>query len=242
MIEWIKVQNVKTNERNPFPKIRNTNKSQSTISKINIFVKNIIDVQEPDLTSLNHHIYASAVISIQNKCKAPKRNVPKNLAWQECIQKQINTLRSDLETLKNVRNNNNVKISKSRKLRAKYKTKHPEEIQNVLEKIKQTIQAKAARLRRYQKRSRFYKDNNLFKNNPKQFYRNNGKSKIKINKAPSEEEIRSFWEKIWSDSKTNNSQAPWIEKLSKEYEALKEQEWSKITLEDLKHALKSSSK
>ena len=59
----------------------------------------------------------------------------------------------------------------------------PEEIQNVLEKIKQTIQAKAARLRRYQKRS------------PKQFYRNNGKSKIKINKAPSEEEIRSFWEK-----------------------------------------------
>ena len=49
-----------------------------------------------------------------------------------------------------------MKISKSRKLRAKYKIKRPEEIQNVLEKIKQTIQAKAARLRRYQKRSRFW--------------------------------------------------------------------------------------
>ena len=78
--------------------------------------------------------------------------------------------------------------------------------------------------------------------NPKKFYRNNGKSKIKINKAPSEEEIRSFWEKIWSDSKTHNSQAPWIEKLSKEYEGLKEQEWSEIILQDLKHALKKSSK
>ena len=47
---------------------------------------------------------------------------------------------------------------------------------------------------------------------------------------------------MWSNSKTHNSQAPRIEKLSKEYEALKEQEWSKITLEDLKHVLKKSSK
>ena len=103
-------------------------------------------MQEPDLTSLNHLIYASAVICTELcnvKIKAPEKNVPKNLAWQERIQKQINTLPSDLETLKNVRNNNNVKISKSRKLRAKYKIKRPEEIQNVLEKIKQTIQAKA---------------------------------------------------------------------------------------------------
>ena len=73
-------------------------------------------------------------------------------------------------------------------------------------------------------------------------YRNNGKSQIKINKASSEEERRSLLEKIWSDSKTHNSQAPWIKKLSNEYEALKEQEWSEITLEDLKHALKKSRK
>ena len=49
------------------------------------------------------------------------------------------------------------------------------------------------------------KDNNLFKKNPKQFYRNNGKSHIKINKAPLEDEIHYFWEKIGSDSRTHNS-------------------------------------
>ena len=133
----IKVQNVEKSERNPLPKFRNTNKSQSTISKFNIVVKNIIDEQEPDLTSLNHLIYASAVISTElsnEKIKAPKRNVPKKLAWQKRIQKQINTLRSDLGTLKNVRNNNNVKISKSRKLRGKYKIKRFEEIQMSLKK------------------------------------------------------------------------------------------------------------
>ena len=63
MTEWIKVQNVEISERNSLPKIRNTSKNQSTISKINIVEKNIIDEQEPDLPSLNHLIYASAVIS-----------------------------------------------------------------------------------------------------------------------------------------------------------------------------------
>ena len=112
-------------------------------------MKNVIHEREPDLTSLNHLIYTSVVISTELcnvKIKAPKRNVPKKRAWQERIQKQIHTLRSDLETLKNVQNDNNVKISKSRKLRTKYATKRPEEIQTVLKKIKQTIQAKAARL------------------------------------------------------------------------------------------------
>ena len=133
------------------------------------------------------------------KNKAPKRNVPKKRARQERIQKQIDTPRFDLETLKNIQNDNNVKIYKWRKLRIKYKTKRPEEIQTVLEKIKQTIQAKAGRLRQYQKWARFYKDNNLFKINAKHIYSNIGKSQIKLNKAPSEVEIRYFWEKnmVW---------------------------------------------
>ena len=66
-------------------------------------MKNIIDEQEPDLTSLNHLIYASAVISTELcnvKIKSPKRNVLKNLALQERFQEQINTFRSGLGTLK----------------------------------------------------------------------------------------------------------------------------------------------
>ena len=119
LIEWIKAQNVEISKHNPLPKIRNANKNQSTISKINS-CENMINKQEPDLTSLNHLIYAYAAIGTKLcnvKIKALKRNVPKNLAWQECIQKQINILRSDLEMLKNVQNSSNVKISESRKLR-----------------------------------------------------------------------------------------------------------------------------
>ena len=56
-------------------------------------MKNIHE-QEPDLTSLNHLIYASAVISIELcnvKIKAPKANVSKKRPCNERIQKQINT-------------------------------------------------------------------------------------------------------------------------------------------------------
>ena len=47
-------------------------------------VKNIIYEQKPDLTLLNHLIYASAVIIIELcnvKIKALKRNVPKKRPW-----------------------------------------------------------------------------------------------------------------------------------------------------------------
>ena len=87
-----------------------------------------------------------------------------------------------METLENVRNDSNLKISKSRKLRTKYEIKRLDEIQTQTIQT-QTIQIKVA----YRKRSRFYKYNILFNSNPKQFYRNISKSQIKINKAPSEE-------------------------------------------------------
>ena len=42
LVKWMEVQNIEISERNSLPKIRNTNKNQFTISKINIVVKNII--------------------------------------------------------------------------------------------------------------------------------------------------------------------------------------------------------
>ena len=69
LVVWIKNQNIEISERNSLPKIRNPNKNQSTISKINLAVKNIIHEREFDLTSLNHLIYTSPVISTELWCK-----------------------------------------------------------------------------------------------------------------------------------------------------------------------------
>ena len=53
---------------------------------------------------------------------------------------------------------------------------------------------------------------------------------------------RSFWEKIRSDSKTDNFQAQWIEKPNKEYEALKEQNGARVPLRILNMLRKKYSK
>ena len=51
---WVdKVQNTEMSERNSLQKIRNTNKNQSTISKINLVSKNITHEGQRDLTSLS---------------------------------------------------------------------------------------------------------------------------------------------------------------------------------------------
>ena len=49
--------------------------------------------------------------------------------------------------LKNVRNDNNVKIAKPKKLSTKCKIKRPEEIQAVLEKNKANISSKSCKVK-----------------------------------------------------------------------------------------------
>ena len=69
-------------------RIRNTNNNQSTFSKINLVVKSIIREWEPDLISLNHLFYTSAVISIELcgvKIKTTERNVPKNVLGRDAF-------------------------------------------------------------------------------------------------------------------------------------------------------------
>ena len=53
--------------------------------------------------------------------------------------------------------------------------KNEEEIPVIIEKIKQQITAKSQRIRRYEKRSKQFRQNKLFKDNAKQFYREIGK-------------------------------------------------------------------
>ena len=78
LVEWMKVQNIEISECNSLLKTEIPIRNQFTISKINNVLKNSIHEQEPDLISLNHLIYVSAVISVELcniKIKALKRNM-----------------------------------------------------------------------------------------------------------------------------------------------------------------------
>lgn len=72
----------------------------------------------------------------------------------------------------------------------------------ISEKIeKEKVKVKVLHIRHFEKRSRIFKDNCMFKNSPKNFYRQYGKNTIMFEEAPTAQEILEFGNKIWADEK-----------------------------------------
>ena len=90
------------------------------------------------------------------------------------------------------------------------------------------MQAKAQRIRRFDKRCKFYKQSK----DTKRFYRELGKKSIEVNETPEMQKVKDFWSKIWKDIKTHNSDASWIEDQEKTNEYQGQQKWIDITKEE----------
>ena len=63
-------------------------------------------------------------------------------------------------------------------------------------RIKQKVQFNAQTIRRFEKRTKFYRQNQIFKTDAKKFYRVMGKQPIKIKEPPSIKEFEEFQKKI----------------------------------------------
>ena len=62
-------------------------------------------------------------------------------------------------------------------------------------------------MRRYEKRTKFYRQNNTFKTDKKKFYKELGKSQMNVEKPLSKEEVETFWTSIWGTEKDYNEEA-----------------------------------
>jgi hypothetical protein len=120
-------------------------------------------------------IYAAATViteKVTKHGKTVKSRRNKN-SWKIRIQRQISNWRKDLSILAESgpgTNNSKLKVKK-RKIFQKYKVTDTKEVAQLIENLKQKIQAKAHRIRRYERRKNQYIQNKLFKEDTKQFYR-----------------------------------------------------------------------
>ena len=126
------------------------------------------------------------------------------------------------------------------RVKKKYKIVSVQDIETAREIIKMKIQAKAQRVRRHEKRSKQYKQNRLFQNDRKKFYRTLGKSQIQVEKPPKKEEIERFWKEILEDEKSHQYSAEWIEREEIKYNGTENQPWEYITKEELEAALRKT--
>ena len=102
------------------------------------------------------------------------------------------------------------------------------------EDLKQALQAKAQRLRRYTKRSEQYKQNKMFREDSKRFYRELGKKTIQTEKPPDIREVKKFWQNILEQEVKHNEDAQWINDQEEELQQINQMEWKDLTVEELR--------
>lgn len=244
--ELSKTKYTAMSERETLPKLSTNNKTRTTITLYNVALRSIVAYTDKDITSLNNLLYATARavtlhtgIKIKTKKKSHINKQPK---WKANLQKEIDSLRAEISILDELSKGINVNTRKSRKLKRKFNIVNQQSITTTKENLKQKMQVKAQRLRRFDKRNKFFRQNKIFQTDAKKFYRELGKSKIEIEEPPKTEEMEEFWKKIWENEKNFNSEAEWIGREEERMSDVREQEWEPITVKELQIATGKSQK
>ncbi|XP_030758038.1 uncharacterized protein LOC115883767 [Sitophilus oryzae] len=102
-------------------------------------------------------------------------------------------------------------------------------------KLKMKLQAKGQRLRRYTKRSDQYRQNKMFNEDMKKFYRSN-LNKVnnnEIKETPDPDELECFWRGIFEEEKTHNKDASWIQQEKIDQEHINEDEWKDLENDEI---------
>ena len=101
------------------------------------------------------------------------------------------------------------------------------------EVLKQKIQANAQRLRRFFKKSAFFRQNKIFKEYAKAFYLELGKKESEVNRATTHGKASE--RKL---TKTHNENATWIKRQTDVNQNVESQKWEDITLDETVAAIK----
>ena len=93
----------------------------------------------------------------------------------------------------------------------------------VIEELKQRIAAIAAKVRRYQGRVDSYRQNRLFENNQRKFYRELDQEEESCDDdQPVAEESKQFWGNIWSHFADHKKDGKWLQDFQSEVNVKKQ--------------------
>ena len=179
--------------------------------------KFLVKFKTHGITKTNELIYAGAVV-VPNRLgvKIDKAAWRKELMWKRRLQNKIKELRKDLSQLEASKDKDISNFRHWERLERKYSIR-VKRLNVVIEELKQRITAIAAKVRRYQGRVDSYRQNRLFKNNQRQFYRELDQEEERCDDdQPVAEESKQFWANIWSQSADHKKNAKWLKDLRSE--------------------------
>ena len=164
--------------------------------------------------------------------KVARRNEP---MWKRRLQNKIKELRKDLSQLEASKDEGIRRFRHWERLEIKYSIR-VKRLNVVIEQMKQRITAIAAKVKRYQEWVDSYRQNRLFENNQRQFYRElDQEEEIYDNDQPVAKESKQFWGNTWSQSADHKKDAKWLQDLRSEVNVKKQK--IDITTRSLKKIL-----
>ena len=187
------------------------------------------------ITKTNELFYAGAfVFTNRLGVKIDKVAGRKEPMWKKTLLKKIKELRKDLlSQLEASKDKGITNFRHWERLEKKYSIR-VKRSNVVIEELKQRITAIAAKVRRYQGQVDSYRQNRLFGNNQRQFYRELDQEEERCDDdLPVAEESKQFWGNIWSKSADHKKDAKWLQDLRSEVN-VKKQDKIDITTGSLK--------
>ena len=122
----------------------------------------------------------------------------------------IKVLRKDLSQLEALKDKDNSNFRHWERLEGKYSI-GVKRLNVFIEELKQRITAIAAKIRRCQRERDSYRQNRLFENNQRQFYRELDQEEERCDDdQPVAEESKQFLGNIWSQSADHKKDAKWL--------------------------------
>ena len=132
------------------------------------------------------------------------------------MQNKIKELRKDLSQLVASKDKDISNFRHWERLERKYSIR-VKRLNFVIEELKQRITAIAAKVRWYHGQGDNYRQNRLFENNQRRFYRELDQEEERCDDdQPVAEESKQFWGNIWSQSVDHKKDAKWLQDLRSE--------------------------
>jgi hypothetical protein len=174
-ILWHKVKLLQMSEAERLPRLKEDNKLIKLKDEINGIIEELLEENESDLPEINNLVYSVATLVTQAVNQQSKRGKNRrNENFQKIrIQGQISSCRKEISTIAETGTvSDNSKLNrKKRKSFQKYKVTNAREVAQLIQTLKQKVQANAQRIRRYEKKGAQYIQNKMFKEDTKKFCR-----------------------------------------------------------------------
>ena len=190
------------------------------IMKINAILRGI---KSENITGTNRLIRACAIFvgrKLGFKPKQRRGNPVKEPWWKTRTQQSIQELRKHINILERKKRGEIKKKEKYKVIEHKYRVKK-KGLNVVLKELKQRMQAKATKTKRYYQRIEQYRINRLFQQDQKGVYQQLNR-KIESTEKPDTEKSRRFWSNVWGTEKSHNKNAEWLKELTAQRNEIKQ--------------------